>query len=348
VRPKGPAKPALPPLRIAKALLALLAVTVMGTLGYFVIGRGAWPIEDCVYMTVMTLTTVGFGEVLPGFAETPYARTFSSGLMIVGVSVVAYAASLLAAVVFEGELALALGLRRMTKVLSKLSDHYIVCGAGSMGIHIVEELASRGEPFVMIEQDPERLDKLAEAYPDVPWIKGDATEDELLTQAGIERARGLFAALSLDKDNLFVVISARQSNPRARIVARAIEGKSVRKLRTAGADATVSPNYLGGRRMASEMMRPQVVAFMDVVSKDRDREFDIEEVAIGSTSPFAGKTLAEAKIRQLADALVLAVADPDSDAYRYNPPSDAVLPPGGKIMVLASADSVERLRAALS
>jgi len=331
-----------------KALGSLLVVTAAGTLSFYAIGRGAWSIEDCLYMTVMTLTTVGFGEILPDFAHTPYARTCGLVLMVVGVSVVAYAASLVAAVVFEGELARALGLRRMTKALNKLSDHYIVCGAGSMGIHIIEELASGNQRFVVIEQDAERLERLAQNYPDVPWIKGDATEDEALIQAGVERARGLFAALSMDKDNLFVVISARQSNPQARIVARAIEAKSVQKLRAAGANATVSPNYLGGRRMASEMIRPQVVAFMDVVSSERDREFEVEEVVIGSGSTYAGRTFADAKLRDVSDALVLAVADAEGGAYRYNPPADAILPVGGRIMVLAASDAVQKLRSALT
>lgn len=342
MRPPFSRDPATAGSRLIKALVGLVGITLVGASGFYVIGGGRWPFTDCLYMTVMTLTTVGFGEVLPGFAETPHARMFSTGLMVVGVSVVAYSASLVAAVVFEGELSRALGTRRMNKTLNRLSEHYIVCGVGSMGIHIVEELVRTGQSLAVIEQDEERLSRLQETFPDVPFIKGDATDDDTLLRAGLERAKGLFAALSHDKDNLFVVISARQTNANARIVARAIEGKSVQKLRTAGANATVSPNYLGGRRMASEMVRPQVVAFMDVVSKDRDREFDIEEVSISPTSSYAGKTLAEARLRQTADALVLAVDS--ADGYRYNPPADSVLSGGGKIMVLANSEAVVKLR----
>ena len=295
-------------------------------------------------MTVMTVTTVGYGEVLPGFETTPYARMFAAVLMVVGVGQVLYAATLIAAIVFEGELKQALGIRRMTKTLDKIRQHYVVCGCGSMGFHIVEELVLRGESVVVVEADDARLGRLAEAFPQVPWVKGDATDDEVLTRAGADRANGVFAALSQDKDNLFVVISVRQFNPKARIIARAIEPKTVQKLRIAGADATVSPNFLGGRRMASEMLKPSVVAFMDVIA-DRDREFDIEEVQIGPESAFVGQTLAEAQLRKKADVLVLAICE--SGTYRYNPPDDAKLPSRGRLLVLANAAAVEKLRTLL-
>lgn len=316
-----------------------------GALGFWLIGGGHWVFGDCLYMAVMTLTTVGYGEILPGFAVTPYARGFGTALMIIGVTAVAYSATLVASVLLEGELFRVLGIRKMTKRIDNLADHYIVCGAGSTGFHVVEELVLRNEPVCVIEQDADRIERLHERFGDVPWVEGDATEDESLSQAGIVRAKGLFAALSHDKDNLFLVVSARQANPRARIVARSIELKSVQKLRTAGADAIVSPNHLGGRRMASEMVRPQVVAFMDVIMRDRDREFDIEEVLIPTGSSLAGKSLADARIRQTSEVLVLAVAD--ERGYRYNPPSDATLPPGGRMMVLGSPEAVEKLRAAL-
>lgn len=324
----------------------LVGITAGGTAGFWTLGGGRWALADCFYMTVMTITTVGYGEVLPGFSEVPYARLFDTGLMIVGVTAVAYSATLVASVILEGELYRALGIRRMTKRLATLTGHHIVCGAGSTGFHVLHELVARRETVCVIEASEERIERLQAAFPELPVIRGDATEDDVLTQAGIQRAKGVFAALSQDKDNLFVVISARQSNPKARIVARAIELKAVPKLRVAGADAVVSPNYLGGRRMASEMMRPEVVAFMDVVLMEHDREFDIEEVAIPTGSAFAGRTLADARVRQVAEVNVLAVGDA-SGAYRYNPPPDTVLPGGGRVMVFGSAEAVEKLRGLL-
>jgi voltage-gated potassium channel len=332
--------------RLVTALVVLLGITAGGTAGFWTLGAGHWSFVDCLYMTVMTVTTVGYGEVLPGFSTMPYARLFSTGLMIVGVTAVAYSATLVASVILEGELYRALGIRKMTKKLAQLSDHHIVCGAGSTGFHVLHELVARGEAVCVIDASDERIERLQAAFPEVPVIRGDATEDDVLAQAGIQRAKGVFAALSQDKDNLFVVISARQTNPKARIVARAIELKAVQKLRVAGADAVVSPNYLGGRRMASEMMRPEVVAFMDVVLMEHDREFDIEEVRIPVGSAFAGRTLADARVRQVADVNVLAVGDANG-AYRYNPPPDTVLPDGGRVMVFGSAEAVDKLRGLL-
>lgn len=330
--------------RVGPALLFLLVITIAGTIGLFLLGRRRWSLLDCFYMTVMTITTVGFGEVLPGFAEVPYARIFVTGLMILGFSSVAYSATTVASALIEGDLQEALGVRRMEKKIDKLRDHYVVCGVGSTGYYIVDELRGRGEEVCVIEQDPERIMRINEDFPEVPCLRGDATDDDVLKRAGLERASGVFAALSQDKDNLFVVMTAREINERARIVARAIDVKAVKRLRVGGANAIVSPNFLGGRRMASEMLRPQVVAFMDVLT-DREVEFDIEEVVLAPSSPMIGKTLAEARVRQVADVLVLAVTERGN--YRYNPPPDVHLEAGARLMVLGTSEACQKLRRAM-
>ncbi len=331
--------------RLLTALGTLATITCVGTFGFYSLGGGRWKLGDCVYMTVMTITTVGFGEILEGFGAVPYARAFSTGLMIVGVSGVAYSATAVASALIEGDIKEALGVRRMERQLEKLKDHFIVCGAGTTGFHVVEELVGQGRMVCVVESSEERVRRVQEAFPSLPCVLGDATEDEILHKAGVGRAAGVFAALSQDKDNLFVVISARQLNRDARIVARAIDLKSVPKLQVGGANAIVSPNFLGGRRMASEMLRPHVVAFMDVVT-DRDKEFDIEEVSIPEGSLFAGKSLAEAKVRQVADVLVLAVHK--EGRYRYNPEPSVRLSAGDRVLVLGASDAVESLRAALA
>ncbi|MBK8937253.1 MAG: potassium channel protein [Polyangiaceae bacterium] len=330
--------------RVGPALAFLAAITVIGTIGLWFLGQRRWKLVDCFYMTVMTITTVGFGEVLPGFAEVPYARVFVTGLMILGFSSVAYSATTVASAIIEGDLQEALGVRRMEKKIDKLRNHYVVCGVGSTGYYIVDELRGRGEEVCVVEQDPERIVRINEDFPEVACLRGDATDDDVLKRAGLERASGVFAALSQDKDNLFVVMTAREINDRARIVARAIDVKAIKRLKVGGANAIVSPNFLGGRRMASEMLRPQVVAFMDVLT-DREVEFDIEEVILAPDSPMIGKTLAEARVRQVADVLVLAVTV--NDTYKYNPPPDVGLMPGARLMVLGTSDAVQKLRRAM-
>lgn len=329
--------------RLAVAFGALLAVTAIGAVGFYVVGDGRWNLADCLYMAVITLTTVGYGEVLPGFESVPHARTFAMVLIVLGVGTFLYCASTLTAVLLEGDLRRALRKTRMRKRIESLSGHVIVCGIGSTGWHVVEELMATSTPLCAIDTDKERMDRLIEEHPHVPYVVADATDDTTLVEAGVERARGVVAALPSDKDNLFVVVTARQANPGVRIVARGIELRAVEKLRKAGADAVVSPNYIGGMRMVSEMLRPHVVEFLDEMLRDKDKNLRIEEVEIVRGSPLSGQTLGGARFRQTADVLVLAVRDP-SRGYVYNPGPDHVLVEAAKLIVLGPAMAVVRLR----
>lgn len=332
--------------RLAAGFAVLALTLAAGTVGYYLLGDGMWRPFDCFYMTIITITTVGYGETLPGMDTVEHARALTVVLLVFGTGTVVYFASTLTAMIIEGDLRRALRETRMRKQILKLKDHVIVCGAGSTGSHSIQELIEYQIPTVAIDTDPVRLEHLADLYPHelFKFIVGDATDDEVLAEANLPEARGVVAALASDKDNLFVVVSARQENQRARIVARGSELQILEKLKKAGADTVVSPNYIGGLRMVSELLRPQVVKFLDEMRRDKAK-VRIEEVDIPERSPLGGKTLGQSGIRsQVADVLVLAVQVRGKDGYRYNPGADFVLDGGMTLVVLGPLSQVEQLR----
>lgn len=324
-----------------------LAVVVLGAaVGYYVLGGGRWSYSDCLYMTSITLTTVGFGEVLPGMEDVPGARAFTVGVIILGMGSMLVVASNLTAVIIEGDLRRAWRKTRMRKEIKALTEHVVVCGVGSTGRHVMEELIAADRPCVAIDIDRERLEQVAEHYPAgaFRYIVGDATDDEVLAEANVASASGMVAALANDKDNLFLVVTTRQANPKARIIARGSDLGVLEKLKKSGADAGVSPNFIGGMRMVSEMLRPHVVKFLDEMLRDRDRNMRIEEIAVPAESRLAGNTIGEANIRRDDEVGVLAVKLPGG-AYHYNPGADFVLRPGAVLVVLGSMAQVNKLRA---
>ncbi len=334
--------------RLLAGFAALLLVIGAGTTGYYLLGGGLWSVGDCVYMTAITLTTVGFGEVLPGFEHVEHVRVFTVILLVFGMGTFLYFASTLTAVIIEGDLRAALRKTRMRKQISRLENHFIVCGLGSTGGHIMEELLTTNRPVVGIDASAERLEALASAHEgqNFMYIVGDATEDEVLSSANLSRARGLVAALASDKDNLYLVVTARQTNPKVRIVARGSDLHILDKLKRAGADTVVSPNYIGGMRMVSELVRPQVVRFLDVMLRSDDSPIRIEEVLVNADSRYVGRTLAEANIRRDLEVTVLAALEAGSDSYHYNPDGDFAIAAGMTLVVLGAIPAVDKVREA--
>ncbi len=332
--------------RLAAGFAVLALTLATGTVGYYLLGDGMWKPFECFYMTIITITTVGYGETLADMDKVEHARGLTVVLLVFGTGTVVYFASTLTAMIIEGDLRRALRRTRMRKQILKLSDHVIVCGAGSTGSHSIEELIEYQIPTVAIDTDRPRLEHLAEIYPPslFKYIVGDATDDDVLAEANLPEARGVVAALHSDKDNLFVVVSARQENPKARIVARGSELQILEKLKKAGADTVVSPNYIGGLRMVSELLRPQVVKFLDEMRRDKAK-VRIEEVDVPDGSPLHGKTLVKSAIRtEVADVLVLAVQVRGKEGYRYNPGADFLLEGGMTLVVLGPLAQVEQLR----
>jgi voltage-gated potassium channel len=334
--------------RLVMGLVLLVAVVFGGGLGYYAIGRGEWPLFDCIYMTVITVTTVGYGEVLRDMEHVAYARTFTVILLVFGTGSIVYFASTITAFIIEGDLRNALFASRLKKRMKRMKDHVVVCGAGSTGRNVIEELLTTGVPVIAIDVREGELREIAEKFPraEFSYIVGDATDDDVMAQTGLERARGLVAALSSDKDNLYLTVSGRQTNPGARIVARCAELSHVEKIRRSGADAVVSPNYIGGMRLVSELLRPAVVRFLDDMLRDRRAAYRIEEIVLGDGVAGLGATLREARVRERFGMTVLAVRAIDQQSWVYNPDADERLGPGMTLVVLGSSEQVAELRKA--
>ncbi len=276
--------PANRKLKIALTLLVL--VMLIGTVGFVFIE--GWRPLDALYMTTITLSTVGFQEVHP---LSPAGRIFTIFLIISGLGIFIFGVSAVGSFIAEGQLSGLVRRRRMENRIQGMSNHFIVCGMDETGQRIIEEFQRAHAPFVVIERDKEKIEKF-NVSPEIVVLEGDATEDEVLIKAGIERAQGLVTALALDTDNLFVVISARHINPQLRIVAQATDEANLYKMKKAGANNVISPNSIGGFRMASIMLRPTVVSFLDVMtSGDPDVSLRMEEVTIPPDSHMDRKTL---------------------------------------------------------
>jgi len=339
--------------RILAATLALAGVFVVGSVGFFALGRyylgaRAWSIWECAYFTVTTITTVGFGE-LPHLERVPFGRAWTVAVLLIGLGVALYCVSALTTYFIEGEFTKNRLRRRIARMLEHLSDHIIVCGVGTTGIHVVEELIATGHKLAAIDLDPahlERVQSLSTAL--LPTLQGDATEDAVLEQAGIRRARGLVAALTDDKANLFIVVSSRQLNPRLKIIAKGVDVKAAEKLKHAGADSVVNPAFIGGVRMVSEMIRPQVVEFLDLMLRDKDKNLRIEEVMVPGGSPLVGKPIFEAQIRKHTNLLVVAVREAPRNGgpgrFVYNPGPELLIDAGMALIVLGETEGVHKLR----
>jgi voltage-gated potassium channel len=334
--------------RLFYGLVAMMIVIVGGSVGYWLIGDGRWPLADCLYMTVITVTTVGYGEVLPNMDVVEYARMFTIVLLVFGTGTIVFFASTITAFIIEGDLKNVLFASKLKKRMKRMKDHVVVCGAGSTGRNVIEELIKTDVPVVAIDTRDDELKEIADKHPKAhyTYIVGDATDDDVIAQVNLPAARGLVAALSSDKDNLYLTVSARQQNPSARIIARCAELSHVEKIRRSGADAVVSPNYIGGLRMVSEMLRPSVVRFLDDMMRDARANYRIEEVTLGDGATALGETLRDARVRERFGMTVLAMRGKDAAVWTYNPDASEKLAPGMTLVVLGSTEQVSALRSA--
>ena len=319
--------------RVRLGLAGLGVVMVAGTLGYIVLGFG---LLDSLYQTVTTISTVGFREVHP---LTASGKVFTMGLILVGVGTALYTFTVLLETLIEGHVHNLLGRRRMERDISKLSGHVIVCGWGRVGRVIADRVSRADQGIVVIDRNPDRL----EAVPHLR-VQGDVTEDEILLQAGIDRARVLVAAVDTDADNLYVTLSSRALRPDLVIIARARTEAAEAKLRRAGADRVVNPQRIGGDRMAAFAMQPNVVDFLDVVMHDGSLEFRLEEVAVPVDSPLAGSSLAAAQIRERTGAMILAMRPPDG-RFVTNPGPETVVQPEHTLIAMGTVTQLAALAA---
>lgn len=309
---------------MAGALVALVAVVAIGTVGYEMLGF-SW--LDALYQTVTTVATVGFREVEPLSAN---GKVFTMLLILFGVGTTLYALGVLIETLIEGQLQDLLGRRRMQRTIEGLRDHVVICGWGRVGRTIAADLAEAGRPVVVVDTSAERLATSPHAS-----IVGDATEDAVLRQAGIERAVALVAAVDSDAANLFVTINARAMNPSLFIVSRVRSESNEEKLRRVGADRVVNPQSIGGARMAAFVIQPNVAEFVDVVMHERNLEFRLEEVRVPEGSTLDGVSLREAHLRDRTGAMVLAVRD-DAGAFTTNPVPETPMRAGQVLIAIGT------------
>ncbi len=317
--------------RLAGAMIALFGVLAFGIVGYLFLGFS--PL-DAVYMTVMTVSTVGFGEVEP---LSRLGVAFTVVLILVGVSSALYAFSVIVEGVIEGRVNELLGRRRMNQSIASVSGHVIVCGWGLVGHAIAEEIAETKQELVIVEIEPDKVNGVEHRV-----VIGDATTDEVLRQAGIDRAAALVAAVDGDAENSFITLSARSLNPDLFIVSRARSRDSGEKLMRAGADRVVNPQSIGGVRMAAFVLHPNVAEFVDVVMHERSLEFRLEEVAVVEGSPLVGKTLRDTHLRDETGALVLALRRRDG-SFETNPSPDEVISKGEVIIAIGTQEELQSL-----
>ncbi|MBI4608925.1 MAG: potassium channel protein [Candidatus Rokubacteria bacterium] len=329
--------------RIIIVLVALVGVLALGTLGYVVIE--GWPVFDALYMTVITLGTVGYGETHP---LSTVGRAYTIVLILVGLGVMGYGVSTVTAFFVEGDLADLLGKRKMERKIKGLRDHVILIGAGETGKHIAQELLKTGTPFVVVDRDAEQAATL-ERLGQVLYLVGDATDGEVLQQAQIEYARGLISSAPSDKDNLFVILTARELHPSLRIVSRVTADDSRPKLLKAGADAVVSSNLIGGLRMASEMLRPHVVSFLDAMLRaTAESAVRVEEVQVPPTSPWVGRSLEDVQVRERVGVVVFGLREGATGKYVFNPAPSARLDAGDILICCADREQLASLRRLVS
>ena len=322
--------------RLALLVGLLASVTIVGTVGFTLIE--GWSIFDALYMTIITLGSVGFGEVHP--LSMP-GRAFTMGLIVTGLGVVAYGLSTITALWVEGDLSHLWEKRRMERRIEDLRDHIVVCGGGETGRHIFLEFKATHTPFVCIEKNPEHAETLHRVMPDVLYIVGDATEIDVMRAAQVERARGLIAAMPADKDNLFALLTARELNPRLRIVSR-VSGEDARgRLLKAGADAVVSNKSIGALRIASEMLRPQVVGVLDAMLREPS-DVRVQEIPVGPGA--AGQSLASLKFHERAGVIVFALRESATQRHVFNPPAERSLGLGDVLIACADAAQLETAR----
>lgn len=323
----------------------LISATVSGSAIFFYFGSEEdHTLLECLYMSVITVSTVGFREVV--VINTPLLQIVTMLLIVLGTGGLIYFGSILTAFIIEGDINNWLKRRSMRRKINSLRQHVIVCGVGSTGANAAIELYHSGESFVMIDIAPSKFSALEKSLKaDLHWIIGDAEDDNTLERAGIRHAKAIIFALPSDRNNLFGVVTARKFNPDLLIVSRVIEDSSAIKLQRAGANEIVSPNMLGGRRMAFEVLRPQATGFLELIMTEEEKVMRIEEVTVRSTSKLVGLNLAQAKLRRHGDILVIGVREPDTGINHYAPGPKFKIKAGMVLIIFGEMQDIQSIAA---
>jgi voltage-gated potassium channel len=323
------------PAKLFSALVLLCLILFAGTAGYMAIEK--WSFFDSFYMTIITLTTVGFGEIHPLSGN---GRIFTVCILLSGFGVLTYTITSGISFLMEGELDHIIRRRKMDKQLKNAKAHYIICAKAETGEYVIEEFIKTQKPVVVVTRHKELADKLKDQ--NIPILLDNPGEDHVLEKAGIKDAQGLITVLDEDKDNLFVVLSARGLNSKCKIIAQAINKNTVVKLKKAGADEVILTDAIGGMRMASAMLRPAVVSFLDTMLRDSSQALRVEEIAVSEQSNFKNKTIAQSNIKKETGLMIIAVKDKLSDRYINNPDSNYVINSGDILIVIGTPEQINK------
>jgi voltage-gated potassium channel len=315
--------------------MLLVLILLVGTMGY--VGLEGWPVLDALYMTIITITTVGFGEVN---VVSSSGRVFTICIIFMGMGIMAYSLGMVAQIMVETQVRTILGRRKLGKELRSIKNHYIVCGFGRIGKIIAQGLRSQGIPLVVIDQSPDSKEILEEQ--DTPYIIGDATSDDILIEAGIDRAKGLITVVLSDADNLFITMTARGLNPKLFILSRADDEATEKKLMRAGANKVVLPYLIGGMRMVQTILRPVVMDFIDFTMHQANIELKLEELLVGEKSKLNGVSLINSGIRKDMNVIIVAIRKKGGEMV-FNPSSETLIEAGNTLIALGPGKDLDRL-----
>ncbi len=299
-----------------------------------------WNWFDALYMTIISFSTVGFREVHP---LGHWGRIFTMFIIVFGLMVIALLSASITTWFVSSQILAKRKLQKMKKQIAKLKDHIIICGGGETAKTVIREFQQMHKDFVVIEQKAEIVDELRELFPEILIVEGDATKDEILHEANIENAHGLITTMPVDADNLFIVVSARDLNANLIIISRAVDPHTQEKLYKAGANYVIVPNVLEGMRMASVILRPTLISFLEVMMTSTDLSLRLEEISIPPDSSLVDKTLSQAKIPQRTGLIVIALKRAKDSKWFFNPVSSTVLNKNDKLIVLGESDRIEKL-----
>ncbi|PKN53000.1 MAG: potassium channel protein [Deltaproteobacteria bacterium HGW-Deltaproteobacteria-13] len=320
--------------KIKFALIILLTIFIIGTVGFHLIE--GWSLMDSFYTTIATLSTVGYGDYAP---ETTSGKIFTIFVIIFGVGMMFYTLVLLAETFIESRLSNMLGRGKLEKIIEKMHNHYIICGGGRIGFLICRELIAGKMPCVVVDNNPEVIQKAQEEG--FVYCKGDATQDKVLIEAGIKRAKGIICVLPTDAENLYVILTAKDLNQKIYIMARSEEEESEHRLLRAGADRVMSPYTLGGVRMAMAILRPAMLDFIEITTSRQSLELRMEEISVCKDSPFISKSLEDSGIRKRYGLIIVAVKK-DSGKMIFNPMANYIIAEGDRLIAMGEDENVKQ------
>ena len=326
--------------RFVLIIVAIATTLTIGTVGFTIVDH--YPPFDAFYMTLTTMTTVGYGEIHP---LSHAGRIFNSFLIVFGVTTIFIAIGAMTQTIVELEFGDAIGRRRNKRMIDKLKDHFIICGFGRVGRGAANELRHAGVPFVVVDIDPDRTERAMRAG--MLAVTADSTHDDTLRQVAIEKARGLVGALATDADNLFVLLSAKGLNPGIYVATRAAEEGAEAKMRRAGADAVFAPYAMTGHRLAQSLLRPHVVQFLDFTTKDVGEDIAIEQVRVSGASEMVSKTIKEMQLRKEVGVIVMAIRR-ESGEMVFNPPAETAVQGGDYLIVMGRPGNLRTLETLLA